>query len=251
MDTVTPPSGLSDDRPDKTSVPSTKGAEVTPTSMTREAAAELATRDDAVPLPEDPPQQKTSHSLIGGLGFIFSWIIFPVAAVFVLHFFVFQAYHVVGTSMQPTLHTSDYLIISKVDYTEALIARDIFHRNDLYIPHREQIVVFHYPKDPTLIFIKRVIGLPRDHVVISGGKVTIYNKAHPQGFDPNTGYEPADTQTLGDINVVIPAGQIFVLGDNRTPGGSFDSRDWGDVPSSYIIGNAVLRLLPLDQSRLF
>ena len=183
------------------------------------------------------------------LAAIFSWVIFPVAVVLILHNFVFQAYHVLGTSMQPTLQNTDYLIVSKVGYTEALIGRAL-GKNDLYIPARGQIIVFHYPEDPTKIFVKRVIGLPGDRVVVNNGSVTIYNKAHPNGFNPDVSYEPAGTQTLIDTDVIVQPGEIFVMGDNRTPGGSFDSREWGQLPSSYIIGNAVLRLLPLDQVRI-
>ena len=180
---------------------------------------------------------------------IFSWIIFPIAVVLILHNFVFQAYHVLGTSMVNTLHDSDYLIISKVGYTEALIGRT-FGRNDLYLPARGEIIVFHYPKDPTKIFVKRVIGLPGDHIVIKNGTVTVFNKQHPAGYSPDVKYEPAGTQTLIDTDETVQPGNLFVMGDNRTPGGSFDSREWGELPSSYIIGNAVLRLLPLDQVKI-
>jgi signal peptidase I len=183
------------------------------------------------------------------LGAIFSWVIFPVAVVLILHNFVFQAYHVLGTSMVPTLHETDYLIISKLGYTQALVER-VLHKNKLYIPARGQIIVFRYPKDPTKVFVKRVIGLPDDRVVVKDGTVTIYNKAHPDGFKPDTGYEKADTQTLIDTDEVVQDGNVFVMGDNRSPGGSYDSREWGELPSSYIIGNAVLRLLPLDQVRV-
>jgi signal peptidase I len=200
---------------------------------------------------EEPPSALSNlgSGFASVLGAIFSWIIFPVAVVLILHNFVFQAYHVLGTSMLPTLHDTDYLIVSKVGYTEALIGRAL-HENDLYIPARGQIIVFHYPKDPTKIFVKRVVGLPGDHIVIKNGTVTIFNTAHPNGFNPDLSYEPTGTQTLIDTDEVVQPGNLFVMGDNRTPGGSFDSREWGELPSSYIIGNAVLRLLPLDQVRI-
>jgi len=184
------------------------------------------------------------------LGAIFSWIIFPVAVVLILHNFVFQAYHVVGTSMVPTLHETDYLIISKVGNTASLIQRT-FGSNTQYIPPRGQVIVFHFPKNPTQIFVKRVIGEPGDRVVVKGGNVTVYNKDNPDGFNPDTKYEKSDTVTLEDTDEIVQPGNIFVLGDNRTPNGSYDSREWGQLPSSYIIGNAVLRLLPLDQVRIF
>jgi signal peptidase I len=180
---------------------------------------------------------------------IFSWIIFPIAVVLILHNFVFQAYHVLGTSMFPTLHNTDYLIVSKLGYTETLVERALGENVD-YIPKRGEIIVFHYPKDPTKIFVKRVVGLPGDHIVIKDGTVTVYDPQHPNGFNPDASYEPSGTQTLIDTDVVVQPGELFVMGDNRTPGGSFDSREWGQLPSSYIIGNVVLRLLPLDQIRV-
>jgi signal peptidase I len=211
----------------------------------------------AGPTPGEPTPEPQSDSALGSiargftgiLGGIFSWIIFPVAVVLILHNFVFQAYHVLGTSMVNTLHDTDYLIISKLGYTSALIGRT-FGKNDPYLPARGQIIVFHYPKDPTKIFVKRVIGEPGDHVVIKNGTVTIYNQQHPNGFNPDTAYEPSGTQTLIDTDETVPADNLFVMGDNRTPGGSYDSREWGYLPSSYIIGNAVLRLLPLDQVKI-
>lgn len=182
------------------------------------------------------------------MGAIFSWIIFPVAVVLILHNFVFQAYHVLGTSMVPTLHETDYLIISKLGYTQALVER-MLGKNKQYIPDRGEIIVFRYPKDPTKVFVKRVVGLPGDRVVIKNGAVTIFNKENTNGFNPDAKYEKSDTTTLIDTDEVVQDGNLFVMGDNRTPSGSYDSREWGELPSSYIIGHAVLRLLPLDQVR--
>ena len=201
--------------------------------------------------PEDSESQLTqiARGFSGVLAGIFSWIIFPVAVVLILHNFVFQAYHVLGTSMVPTLHDTDYLIISKLGYTEAMLGRAL-GKNDPYLPARGQVIVFHYPKDPTKIFVKRVVGEPGDHIVIQNGTVTVFNSAHPNGFNPDLGYEPSGTQTLIDTDVTVAPDSLFVMGDNRTPGGSYDSREWGQLPSSYIIGNAVLRLLPLDQVRI-
>lgn len=205
----------------------------------------------ATPLQEEQESQLSSiaHGFTSILGGIFSWIIFPVAVVLILHNFVFQAYHVLGTSMVPTLHDTDYLIISKVGYTQALVGRSL-GKNDPYLPARGQIIVFHYPKDPSKIFVKRVVGEPGDHVVVRNGTVTVFNSAHPSGFNPDTNYEPSGTQTLIDTDVTVQQDNLFVMGDNRTPGGSYDSREWGQLPSSYIIGNAVLRLLPLDQVKI-
>ncbi len=202
--------------------------------------------------PEQPPKLRTATSrLTDWAGAIFSWFLFPIAIVIILHLFVFQAYHVVGTSMVPTLNNTDYLIISKLGDTGAQIGRTFGHKNEVYIPARGQIIVFHFPLDPTKVFVKRVIGIPGDRVVVKNGKVTIYNKDNPNGFNPDATYEPANTVTLEDTDYVVPPGNVFVMGDNRSDGGSYDSRQWGPVPSSYIIGDVVLRLLPLDQIKVF
>lgn len=198
--------------------------------------------------PEPSALQKTANAFTGLFAALFSWVVFPIIIVLVLHNFVFQAYHVVGTSMASTLQPSDYLIISKVSYSKALVERAL-NKNAKYIPARGQIVVFHYPRDPAQVFVKRVIGVPGDRVVVKGGKVTVYNQANPNGFNPDTAYGLDKVTTLIDTDQTVSPGAIFVMGDNRAPGGSYDSREWGELEASYIIGNAVLRLLPLDQAK--
>lgn len=204
---------------------------------------------DDIPAEQPSVLASLASSFGAVLGAIFSWVIFPIAVVLILHNFVFQAYHVLGTSMVPNLHNADYLIISKMGYTGALIQR-VFKQNAVYIPSRGQIIVFRYPKDPSEVFVKRVVGIPGDRVVIKDGAVKVYNKEHADGYNPDTTYETATTTTLGNIDETVQEGNVFVIGDNRTPGGSYDSREWGELPSSYIIGNAVLRLLPLDQVKI-
>lgn len=199
------------------------------------------------PAPE--PGGGALSGILSGLKVIFNWLIIPLGLVLILHYFVFQAFHVVGHSMDPTLNETDYLIVSKVD---ASIAR-LTHpgdKNGAYIPKREQIVIFKFPLRPSIVFVKRVIGLPGDHVVIQNGTVTVYNSANPNGFNPDSSHLTTDPVTLGSIDEVVPSGNIFVLGDNRTPGGSYDSRDWGLLPSTDIIGIATLRLLPLNQFKV-
>ncbi|MBW4061819.1 signal peptidase I [Candidatus Saccharibacteria bacterium] len=251
VDTVRPPAAAAAPTPD----PVIPGVPPATAPTNEELAAMLATppRPTADDEPENAPRpsalQKVSSGFMSVLGSVFSWIIFPLAVVLILHFFIFQAYHVIGTSMNPTLQQTDYLIVSKVGYTEALVGR-LFHKDSLYLPSRGQIIVFHYPKDPTEVFVKRVIAEPGDHLVIKSGTVTLYTKDHPNGYNPDAAYEPAGTTTLIDTDEIIQPGNVFVMGDNRTPGGSYDSRDWGELPSSYIIGNAVLRLLPLDSVKI-
>lgn len=191
----------------------------------------------------EPPTNWVKTILLG----IVNWLVIPVVIVLILHNFVFQAFHVIGTSMVPTLHDTDYLIISKIGASEAAAGK-AFGKSGAYIPKRYEIIVFHYPKDPTLVFIKRVIGLPGERVVVQDGTVTVYNATHPDGFNPDTGTKRTQYPTLGTIDEVVPADSVFVLGDNRTPNGSYDSRDWGMLPSSYIIGDAIIRLLPVGNA---
>ncbi len=152
--------------------------------------------------------------------------------------------------MLQTLQNRDYLIVSKLDDTIAQV-RHAVNKNADYLPARGQIIVFHYPVDPAEIFVKRVIALPGDRVVVRNGTVTVYNDARPAGYNPDVAYEPSGTQTLEDTDITVTPGHVFVMGDNRTPGGSFDSRAWGQLPSENIIGNAIMRLLPVAQSKLF
>jgi signal peptidase I len=121
-----------------------------------------------------------------------------------------------STSMVPTLHSNDYVVVNKLAYK-------------LWQPHRGDIIVFKYPPDPTQIpYIKRVIGLPGDMVHIADGKVTV------NGVILTEPYLRVSTNQGGDWTV--PEGHLFVLGDNRN--GSSDSRAWGMVPLGNVIGKA-------------
>lgn len=225
-----------------------------PKNAEQEAEALLAELEHPQVATEDQEEPETTGektvSIVGAtIKTLFNWLITPFAIVVVLHFFVFQAYQVVGSSMFPTLHNSDYLIISKLGATYSK-AKGGSAKHAYFIPKRGQIVVFIAPPSPTQTFVKRIVGLPGEHVVVKDGKIIIFNTAHPEGFSPDVGHAVADPITLGDDDLVIPDGQLFVVGDNRTPGGSYDSREWGTLPAENIIGVAVLRLLPVTDLRI-
>jgi signal peptidase I len=127
-----------------------------------------------------------------------------------------QRIKVDSTSMVPTLHPSDYVVVNKLAY---LLGK----------PHRGDIIVFKYPPDPTQIpYIKRVIGLPGDQIHITAGRVYI------NGVILTEPYLVVPTNSGGDWTV--PENNLFVLGDNRN--GSSDSRAWGMVPMGNVIGKA-------------
>jgi signal peptidase I len=164
--------------------------------------------------------------------------------------FVFRSYAVDGNSMQPTLQNSDKLIIWKVPRTLARIS------GNAYIPNRGDVIVF--DQDVTACgstgskqLIKRVVGLPGDRVVIANNAITIYNTANPTGFQPDKTlpYGGHIQSTSGNVDLKLPAGQIFVAGDNRPD--SCDSRFFGPVKADYIIGKLAVRVLPITGAKLF
>jgi len=98
------------------------------------------------------------------------------------------------------------------------------------------VVVFRYPLDPRLFYIKRIIGLPDDLVTVGDGKVVV------NGQDLSETYLDEGLVTTGRVSVVVKPGELFAMGDNRPH--SFDSRNFGAVPFANIIGVVKLRLLP-------
>jgi signal peptidase I len=183
---------------------------------------------------------------------VLAFVVGIIIAATLINQFIFQSYYVDGTSMTPTLHNNDRLIIDKVERTVALA------QGKHYIPQRGQIVVL----DSSLVdqsghneqLIKRVIGLPGDTISIgTDGIVTVINKDHPNGFNVNEslGLHLDPTYTDEPTSVTVPDGQIFVMGDNRGPGGSFDSRSFGPVDTNKIEGRLIARIFPLNQTKFF
>ncbi len=149
---------------------------------------------------------------------------------FIFMHLVVQNYYVSGPSMQPTLHTSEYILVDKAQY--------LFSR-----PERGDVIVFEYPLDTSEDYVKRVIGLPGDRVTVEAdGQVLVDGIAikEPYVNDLDNPYEPRTWY--------LKASQYFVLGDNR--GDSSDSRDWGPVPYKDIIGKAVLVYWPFNDAHM-
>jgi len=193
------------------------------------------------------PQGEGLRNIISTVAIL---LIAPLIAV-ILTAFVFQSYQVDGPSMNNTLHNNDRLIVWKMPKTWAKITHHAF------IPKRGDIIVFteerlsEFGQDPGKQLIKRVIGLPGDRVVIKDNLVTVYNGEHPNGFNPDTDlpYHRYGADTAGTLDTTIPAGQVFVLGDNRT--NSLDSRAFGTVEAKNIVGKLVVRILPLKDMERF
>jgi signal peptidase I len=180
-----------------------------------------------------------------------------VIAVFVITFIV-QAFQIPSESMENTLLIGDYLLVNKLRYGGSTVG-------DLLVPYqkirRGDIVVFHYPVNPAQHFVKRVIGVPGDHVRLVNRQVwvnglplkepyarhtalshDVYRDDFPQVDYIVQGEEGRWFEELKkDVQhgeLIVPSGQYFVMGDNRDE--SLDSRYWGFVPRKNIIGSPLI-----------
>lgn len=135
---------------------------------------------------------------------------------------VIQNYRIDGISMEPNFHNGQFLIINKLAYR-------------LGEPARGDVIVFHYPRDPSRDFIKRVIGLPGDTVEVRSGQVIVNGEIIDEPYEPSPG-------TYDSEPVTLPEDQLFVMGDNRN--NSSDSHIWGALPMENVIGKAVVSYWP-------
>ncbi len=165
---------------------------------------------------------------------LFTLVILIVVVVIPIRLFVVSPFVVDGESMHPTFENLDYLIIDELLY-------------DFKAPARGDVIVFRYPGDPSIFYIKRIIGLPNETVSINHGIVTI-TTATGENIVLAEPYIVNEDATYTK-NISLLPGEYFVMGDNRP--NSSDSRVWGPLPRKNIIGRVDLRLLPVTKSALF
>ncbi len=163
-------------------------------------------------------------------------VIVAVATVFFIRTFLVQPFLVSGASMEPNFAGGDYLLVDEITYR-------------LREPDRGEVIVFKYPQNPSVYYIKRVVALPGERVVVRNGQIAIFNKANPNGFQPNQNYLTPGVQTAGNLDIVLKDNYYFVLGDNRNY--SFDSRSWGPLARDKIVGLVRLRLFPLTKVQAY
>ena len=189
------------------------------------------------------PAEKPKTSLSSTAYFIFDFLkVIVIAAVIILpiRYYVFQPFIVSGSSMEPNYSNGQYLIIDELSYR-------------LGDPQRGDVIVLRYPNDPKQFFIKRIIGLPGEKVQIDNGNVTIFNKEYPDGkvvdesYLPNQGLSfPHNTTLIGGKKTIeLGSDQYFMMGDNRLA--SSDSRDWGPLKRSEMVGKVFVRVLPISK----
>ncbi len=193
---------------------------------------------------------------------------FPIfLVVLLLRSFLFEPFRIPSGSMMPTLLVGDFILVNKFNYGLRL---PVLNKKfvELGAPRRGDIVVFRYPVDPSTPFIKRVVGLPGDHIEYRDRTIYVNGQAMAQepagtylgsgaGSDQNG--DPVMTEKLGDVEhrilvrpqmpsmdgeSIVPEGHYFVMGDNRD--NSRDSRFWGYVPDENLIGRAVYIWMNFD-----
>ena len=204
---------------------------------------------------------------------------FPVIfAVLILRSFVAEPFRIPSGSMMPTLLVGDFILVNKFAYGLRLpsINKKVI---DLGAPERGDVIVFRYPKDPTVDYIKRTIGLPGDTISYRNKVLAINGKPMPQveaGRYVGVGSGIGQTgwiksiETIADIehailrnpmapnlptgcrvlrsgSITVPEGHYFVMGDNRD--NSNDSRCWGFVPEENLVGKAFAIWMNWDSAR--
>jgi len=163
--------------------------------------------------------------------FIETAIVFALAVPLALglHTFVTQVYAISGSSMEPTLHDGERVVIDKLGPAITDLAAG-------------DMVIFTSPLDPTKNLVKRVIGVEGDRITLRGDRVYRNGELLLESYALRGLYHERD-------ELVVPVGHIFVLGDNRPQ--SKDSRHFGPVESGAVRGRVLLRLWPLDALTAF
>lgn len=158
-------------------------------------------------------------------------MLLPAAVLYMAASATVETIHVVGYSMMPTLSNGDLLVASKIDYR-------------LHAPERGDIVILQNPGVPTEDYIKRIVGVPGDrvlirdaHVYINGGELD-----EPYISQPWTLTRTWPESTIGADGETVPGNEYFVLGDNRDH--SRDSRSFGFVTRDQIEAKVLLRFWP-------
>jgi len=165
-------------------------------------------------------------------------VVISLAIIIPIRYFLIQPFYVKGASMEPNFYDHEYLIIDEISYRFSE-------------PERGDIVVFRYPRNPQEYFIKRIIALPGEQIQVKEGVVYIYNKDNPNGIELSESYLSPNVKTysVNESVISLTNDEYYILGDNRNS--SKDSRSFGPVNESFIIGRVWLRGWPFDRIDLF
>jgi len=180
-----------------------------------------------------------NNKLTEVLKFIWELVkIFIVVLVVVvpIRVWVMQPFFVSGASMEPNFENGEYLIVDEISYR--------FNE-----PERGDVVVFKYPYDRSQYFIKRIIGLPGETVLIKDGKIIISDVNNVSGFVLREDLYLQNTYTQGNESIELNEDEYFIMGDNRSA--SLDSRMFGPIKKSDIVGRAWIRGWPIERMKVF
>lgn len=173
-------------------------------------------------------------------GRLWRLLLFAVLAVVALRTFVVEAYRIPSRSMERTLLSGDFLLVNKLAYGAEV---PVLHRRlpALGTPQRDALVVFDWPVDPGVAFVKRLVGMPGDTVAMAAGVFVRNGMPQAERWALRGGEADAGERESTEESVrrdwgplVVPPRHYFVLGDNRD--NSLDSRAWGFVPDSLLRG---------------
>ncbi|HXV27278.1 MAG TPA: signal peptidase I [Candidatus Paceibacterota bacterium] len=160
-------------------------------------------------------------------------VLIALVIILPVRYFLIQPFFVKGESMFPTYHDKEYILVDKWTYRTAR-------------PQRGDVIVFKAPTDVNDYFIKRIVGLPGERVVVQNNTVRVFNAEFPDGFTLNEKvYLPDSHITEGTDDRLLEDDEYYVLGDNRQH--SSDSRAFGPVRRELFSGMSWLRLWPLER----
>ena len=177
---------------------------------------------------------------LGAIGLVILEVIKVVVVagvtIVAVRYYLFKPFYVKGASMEPNFNDHEYLIIDELSYR-------------FRAPQRGEVIVFKYPENPKEYFLKRIIAVPGERVKVNNGHLTVYNAAHPEGAEVQETYLDTHLLTLGEKTTTLGENQYFVLGDNRM--NSYDSRRFGPIDKSAIVGRAWFRGWPISRVQTF
>ncbi|MFZ1626869.1 MAG: signal peptidase I [Candidatus Moraniibacteriota bacterium] len=200
------------------------------------------------PVPVEPDEEYLSTGAL--LLEMVKILVLAAVVIIPIRAFLFQPFFVQGASMEPNFDDGEYLVISEFGLKHTKIPIVGVNVNPFRDLSRQQPIVFRFPRDPSQFFIKRVIALPGESVEIKNGKVYIYNKGHPDGYVlDETAYLDAIVQTSDLARTKVADDEYFVLGDNRPF--SYDSRAFGPIKKTAVIGRVLLRAWPVSEMTLY